>query len=374
MGLEPKGDLYIAQSDGSIAKDQQPASNPFKDSRLKTLRLINALCYALAALIVLSSIHTSSSDDYDDYQAWITNQTLLSVAPYTQYIWYAIFLLQGLFIAASFVPSLWSSELLGYTALTDIPTGLEAFKKSILQAFKKSIPVVHYPALCASTALSVYSFFQWNIMSLAFAGSFASTYCLFNIIRYQLDAVTTSGFTFNRMKRWMQRRRVPDAPDENTLNDLLNDRDVSIQIQQYIFLKLPFELYAGYNLAWSVSLLNIIVRKLFRSVVLSEVLACVSLVALLCVGCYVMWTEKKGLCYGVGVGMAWYLIGIFFQLVYLSFPIMYSYSDAAIAVTKYMSIIFANILVSTIALRAVKNVINVSNDDYSGVRTCCCKV
>ena len=196
MGLEPKGDLYIAQSDGSIAKDQQPASNPFKDSRLKTLRLINALCYALAALIVLSSIHTSSSDDYDDYQAWITNQTLLSVAPYTQYIWYAIFILQGLFIAASFIPSLWSSELLGYHALTDIPTGLEAFKKSI--------PVVHYPALCASTALSVYSFFQWNIMSLAFAGSFASTYCLFNIIRYQLDAVTTSGFTFNRMKRWMQ--------------------------------------------------------------------------------------------------------------------------------------------------------------------------
>jgi len=370
MGLEPKGDLFIAQSDGSIAKER-PVKKKFKlwlfkKSRLKTLRLINALCYALAALIVLSSIHTSSSDDYDDYQAWITNQTLLSVAPYTQYIWYALFILQGLFIAASFIPSLWSSELLGYHALADIPTGLEAFQKSI--------PVVHYPALCASTALAVYSFFKWNTMSLAFAGSFASTYCLFNIIRYQLDAVTTSGFTFNRMKRWMQRRRVPDAPDENTLNDLLNDRDVSIQIQQYIFLKLPFELYAGYNLAWSVSLLNIIVRKLFRSVVLSEVLACVSLVALLCVGCYVMWKEKKGLCYGVGVGMAWYLIGIFFQLVYLSFPIMYSYSDAAIAVTKYMSIIFANILVSTIALRAVKNVINVSNDDYSGVRTCCCKV
>ena len=127
-----------------------------------------------------------------------------------------------------------------------------------------------------------------------------------------MDAVTVSGFSFNRMKRWMQRRRAPNpntnTPDENTLNEFLNDRDVTIQIQQYIFLKLPFELYAGYNLAWSVSLLNIIVRKLFRSVVLSEVLACVSLVALLCVGSYIMWTEKKGLCYGVGVGVAWYLV------------------------------------------------------------------
>ena len=313
MGLEPKGDLYIAQSDGSIAKDQQPASNPFKDSRLKTLRLINALCYALAALIVLSSIHTSSSDDYDDYQAWITNQTLLSVAPYTQYIWYAIFILQGLFIAASFVPSLWSSELLGYTALTDIPTGLEAFKKSILQAFKKSIPVVHYPALCASTALSVYSFFQWNIMSLAFAGSFASTYFSFNIIRYQLKHVTISpnyGNSFRKIKRWMQRRRVAD--EKNTLNESLNGRgDVTNNgVLQYIFLKLPFELYAGYNLGWSVSLLNIIVHKSITSVLFDAVLAYVSLSALLGVGCYMMWKEKKGLCYGVGVGLAWYLVSM----------------------------------------------------------------
>ena len=56
------------------------------------------------------------------------------------------------------------------------------------------------------------------------------------------------------------------------------------------------------------SLYNIIVCKLFGSVVLSELLAFVSLVALVGVGCYIMWTEKKGLCYGVGVGMAWYLV------------------------------------------------------------------
>jgi len=357
MGLEPKGDLFIAQSDGSIAKERPVKKKfklwPFKKSRLKTLRLINALCYALAALIVLSSIHTSSSDDYDDYQAWITNQTLLSVAPYTQYIWYAIFILQGLFIAASFVPSLWSSELLGYTALTDIPTGLEAFQKSI--------PVVHYPALCASTALAVYSFFQWNIMSLAFAGSFASTYFLFNIIIYQLDAVTISpnyGNSFRKIKRWMQRRRVAD--EKNTLNESLNgSRDATNNgVLQYIFLKLPFELYAGYNLGWSVSLLNIIVHKSITSVLFDAVLAYVSLSALLGVGCYMMWKEKKGLCYGVGVGLAWYLFGVFFELVHPSSTVVYTtYSDVDIAAIKYMSVTFAGILVSIVALWAIKHVI-----------------
>jgi len=214
-------------------------------------------------------------------------------------------------------------------------------------------------------------------MSLAFVSSCASTFFLVRIIKYHLDTVTAFGATFNKMKRWFQRRSAPDAPpDENTLNQYLNNDgvDVTNQIQHYIFLKLPFELYAGYNLAWSVSLYNIIVCKLFGSVVLSELLAFVSLVALVGVGCYVMWTEKKGLCYGVGVGMAWYLVGIFSQLVYLSFPIMYSYSDAAIAATKYMSIIFANILVSTIVLRAVKNVLNASNSEFDCVCTCCCKV
>ena len=40
-----------------------------------------------------------------------------------------------------------------------------------------------------------------------------------------------------------------------------------------------------------------------------------------------------------------------------------TYSEGAIAATKYMTAIFANILLSTVALRAVKNAIN--------VRVCC---
>ena len=36
------------------------------------------------------------------------------------------------------------------------------------------------------------------------------------------------------------------------------------------------------------------------------------------------------------------------------------YSEGAIAATKYIAIIFANILLSTVILRAVKNVINVN--------------
>jgi hypothetical protein len=38
---------------------------------------------------------------------------------------------------------------------------------------------------------------------------------------------------------------------------------------------------------------------------------------------------------------------------------MVTYSGEAITATKYMAVIFANILISTVILRAVKNVINV---------------
>jgi len=317
MELESKstpviGDLYVAQSDGSLVKEQakeqneQPAVNPFKDSRIQALRLINALSYALTTISVLSSIHISkNSNEYDNYTVWMTNQTLLSVAPYTQYIWYMLFFLQGLFIAASFIPSLWSSELLGYTEFAAI-TGKEAIKKSL--------PVVLYPALCASTVLMVHSF-KMNMMGLAFVGSCACTYLLVTIMRFQVDTVTglSNENAFSDIKRWFQRRRasastLQSAPDENTLNNFLNDVDVTNQIQQYIFIKLPFELYAGYNLALNVTLLNVIVHKSIGSAALNVVLAYVSLVLLLVVGCYVMWKEKKGLCYGVGAGLAWYLV------------------------------------------------------------------
>ena len=37
-----------------------------------------------------------------------------------------------------------------------------------------------------------------------------------------------------------------------------------------------------------------------------------------------------------------------------------TYSEGAITATKYIAIIFANILLSTVILRAVKNVININ--------------
>jgi len=45
-----------------------------------------------------------------------------------------------------------------------------------------------------------------------------------------------------------------------------------------------------------------------------------------------------------------------------------TYAEGAIAAAKYMAVIFANIILSTIAVRAAKNVINanVVNDDQMG--------
>jgi hypothetical protein len=332
MELETKSstvtnDVYITHTDGSgsLAKEEQPAINIFKDSRIKSLRLINALSYALTMLIVLSSILTSSNnaDYYYNYNytvykpVWKTNQTLLSVAPYTQYIWYLLFILQGLFIAASFLPSLRSSELLGYSALA-AETGKVANKTSL--------PVVHYPALCASTLLTMYSV-KLNIMGLAFVGSCASTFFLVNIIKYQLDntitaditrhqsdnATTLNEFTFSEIKsiilQWYQRRRAPALLQLDGTSPETSDV-TSNQIQQYFFLKFPFELYAGYNLALNVAFLNIVMHKIIVSAVFNLVLVSVSLVFLLGVGCYATWTDKKGLCIGIGGGLAWYLVSI----------------------------------------------------------------
>lgn len=51
-------------------------------------------------------------------------------------------------------------------------------------------------------------------------------------------------------------------------------------------------------------------------------------------------------------------LGVYFQLVYLSTPIMTTYSSEAIQAIKYMAVIFANIILSTVVLRAAKNYIN----------------
>jgi len=245
---------------------------------------------------------------------WKTNQTLLSVAPYTQYIWYLLFILQGLFIAASFLPSLRSSELLGYSALA-AETGKVANKTSL--------PVVYYPALCASTLLTMYSV-KLNIMSLAFVGSCASTFFLVNIIKYQLhnaiktditrhqsdNATTLNEFNFSQWyQQWNQRRRAPALLQLDGTSPETSDV-TSNQIQQYFFLKFPFELYAGYNLALNVAFLNIVMHKIIVSAVFNLVLVSVSLVFLLGVGCYATWTDKKGLCIGIGGGLAWYLVSI----------------------------------------------------------------
>ena len=298
------GDHYVAHTDDPVA-NEEPVTELFEDSRVKSLRLINALSYALTSLIVLASLHTSIDDEYDDYESWSANQTLLSVVPYTQYIWYLLLVLQGLFIAASFLPSLRSSELLGYSALATQTGEL---------AYKNKLPVVHYSALCASTLLMMYSA-KLYYMGLAFVGSCFSTYFLISIIKYQLenDVAQTDEETLHDIKRFFQQRRMQAstlqlngesaevASDKNKLKHLT---------EQYLFLKLPFELYAGFNLALNVALLNGIIHKLIASAMFNIVLAGMSLVLLLGVGCYVTWKEKKGLCYGIAGGLAWYMVSV----------------------------------------------------------------
>jgi len=65
---------------------------------------------------------------------------------------------------------------------------------------------------------------------------------------------------------------------------------------------------ANEDLGLNIMFLNIVLRKLIPNAITFDVfLAAVSLVALLIVGCYVTWKEKR-LYYGVGGGLVWYLV------------------------------------------------------------------
>ena len=283
------GDYYIAQADdisidgGKIHGGGANNSNNnelFQNSRLKSLRLINTLSYLLTTVTILTTIHTTfygNDDEYDNYTDWMANQTLLSVAPYTRYIWYVLFVLQGLFVGAAFMEGLQMNVLLGYTALAESQEEQQANSNNN----KLTSPVVHYPALCASGLLMMYSV-KLNIMTCALLGSCLTTYFLVNIIKFQLlnTTVATDASTTSK-KEW---------------------------IQQYICIQLPFELYAGYNIGLNIMFLNIVLRKLIPNAITFDVfLAAVSLVSLLIVGCYVTWKEKR-LYYGVGGGLVWYLV------------------------------------------------------------------
>jgi len=234
---------------------------------------------------ILTTIHTTfygNDDEYDNYTDWMANQTLLSVAPYTRYIWYVLFVLQGLFVGAAFMEGLQMNVLLGYTALAETESQ-EATTETEQSQNNNNLtsPVVHYPALCASGLLMMYSV-KLNIMTCALLGSCLTTYFLVNIIKFQLlnTTVATDAST-NSKKEW---------------------------IQQYICIQLPFELYAGYNLGSNIMFLHIVLCKLIPNAITFDVfLAAVSLVSLLIVGCYVTWKEKR-LYYGVGGGLVWYLV------------------------------------------------------------------
>ena len=297
---------YIAHTEGA-----KLSTSLFQDSHIKSLRLINTLSYAFTAITVLSTVPTYFANyEYNNgnYTEWMTDQTLLSVAPSTQFIWYLLFILQGLFIVAAFLPSLQFSELLGYTFLAsnnhnssknDNSSNKSGrggavieLRRSTLRDYTNTSVVVQYPALCASTLLMMYSA-KLKFMTLAFVGSFISTYLLVNITKFQ--AVATAA--------------AAARSSEGDANSNSDTATFKSEIITYICLKLPFELYTGYALALTIMFFNIIIHKLFGSTVLSVILAIVSLVMMLIVGCYVTWNKGMfGLNYGFGVGLIWYMV------------------------------------------------------------------
>jgi hypothetical protein len=293
------GDYYIAQADdisidgggklhgGEATNNSSNNELLFQNSRLKSLRLINTLSYLLTTVTILTTIHTTfygNDDEYNNYTDWMANQTLLSVAPYTRYVWYVLCALQALFVGAAFMEGLQMNVLLGYNT-AQLAESQEATTEQLQNNNNNNnltSPVGHYPALCVSSLLMMYSV-KLNIMTCALLGSCLTTYFLVYIIKFQLlnTTVTTDAPSSTSKKEW---------------------------IQQYICIQLPFELYAGYNLGLNCMFLNIVLRKLIPNAITFDVfLAAVSLVALLIVGCYVTWKEKR-LYYGIGGGLVWYLV------------------------------------------------------------------
>ncbi|KAL3795453.1 hypothetical protein HJC23_000811 [Cyclotella cryptica] len=312
-------------------------------------RYLTTLSYLLSAISVCGMIFMRVREEgiYADEYLWMRYQTLLTPAPYTNYIWIPLFGLQGLFLYGSLLPFK-NSPLVGYAALSSPQENATERTKSYINC-----PIIHYPGLCAMSIFMIYSYDR--------------AYMLFATVFALLATVICSKIVIVQLQVLAEADNTPASDEEAGERDMSavvrgsTSNPLSIAFfQEYISLRLPFELFWGYSVCLVFLYLNTWLHALGLNPKALVVTANMSIFSLLVIAAYILWGLKQGNgrhLYGLVVSMVWYLVGVAVELQAPTQPIYNEFSDGQILRTQFFAGLASTILSSLLMTRIIKSVI-----------------
>lgn len=298
----------------------------FIESKIFNLRVLNGLSFALTAIVVVGVVLFGASEGgvFGDQFLWMKYQTLLTPADYVHQIWIPLFVLQGLFVYASTIhPTLRTSPLVGYDVAISRP--------------RESV-AVHYPAVCASTLMTIYSHDNGRPL-LAFVSSVLCCAVIGNVLGIQND--------------------VSDDIDDGIAGiDPSGPGGPRSRALRHASLRLPFEALGGYVLAlvplYFVTFLDGIDAV---PMMVHLVAANVSMAGLTAAGFWALWMIPERKLYGVGASLVWYLLGVAVELHSPTQPIYNAFSDSAILATQVVAGVATTTLATVLGVRVTKTMI-----------------
>lgn len=294
-------------------------------SKITNLKFLNGTSYVLTSLLVIGTVlgRVREEGTFADDYLWMKYQTLLTPATAINYIWIPIFIFQGLFIYASILhPTLQSSPLVGYNAAINI------------DGTPSQSIAVHYPAICATTLMMVYSY-DCGFVLCALVSSVLCGAVLVNVLKIQMGVLI----------------EMEEGGGQEEM-------DVKSRSLQYASLRLPFEFYGGYVVALIALFFNMYLHMFDVLPMMAYlVVANVSVVALLGTGFWMLWKVPERKFYGAGVALVWYLLGVAAELIEPTQPIYNEFPDGAILTTQIVAGVATTALMVMLGVRITKTMI-----------------
>lgn len=360
--------LYAMQSESQHDTVQHERST----TRTVNMKFLNGTSFLLTAMLSTGTIFFHVTDGvYGDDYMWMKYQTLFTPNGYTSAIWMIIFALHGCFIYAScFDKELQRSPLVGYSYLVNSDLTSEAAKSTI-----QSSVAVNYPGVCATLLMMLYSY-DCGSMGFSFFCSVLCCTVLLNILKIQeMASKLLVDDTAGNSAAAAADNATDDVKSDYVKQQDENGLDVSNQlpadesgkiftrenVMTYTCLILPFELTLGYVLPLCVLYLNTWFDSTMTSLstTFHLVLANLSLVGTLVAGFMVLWkTERKY--FGVGIALAWYLLGVATELHNPTQPIYNEFSDKEILFTQVVAYLATTVLMTVLCVRLMKSAININ--------------
>ena len=164
------------------------------------------------------------------YYSHYTVQTLLTPAPYTNYIWIPLLTLQALFIHGSLF-TFKSSPLVGYDALASPLTADDDRMKIYINC-----PIIHYSGMGAMSMFMVSSFDREYVLFAFLFATFATVICS-KIILTQLAVLAEAD------------ERTGGGDGDEAKEEAGQDVSTIQKLHEYVALRLPFEMFGGYTVS-----------------------------------------------------------------------------------------------------------------------------